>query len=63
MPRLATDEFVKSHGLGNDYIVLDEQALSFPLFSASLPSGLKIRTPKSAPFPGTTSRIPSDPTP
>ncbi|MFB3816662.1 MAG: diaminopimelate epimerase [Candidatus Methylomirabilales bacterium] len=31
MPRLATDEFVKSHGLGNDYLVLDEAALSFRL--------------------------------
>src|SRR5512144_2747630 len=31
MARLGRDGFVKSHGLGNDYIVLDEQALSFPL--------------------------------
>ncbi len=29
--RLATDQFVKSHALGNDYIVLDEQQLSRPL--------------------------------
>jgi diaminopimelate epimerase len=29
--RLGTDEFVKSHGLGNDYIVLAEEALSFRL--------------------------------
>jgi diaminopimelate epimerase len=31
MARLGTDEFVKSHGLGNDYLVLDEAALSFRL--------------------------------
>ncbi len=29
--RLATDQFVKSHALGNDYIVLDEAQLSQPL--------------------------------
>lgn len=29
--RLGRDEFVKSHGLGNDYLVLDEAQLSFPL--------------------------------
>lgn len=29
--RLATDQFVKSHALGNDYIVLDENQLSRPL--------------------------------
>ena len=29
--RLSTDQFVKSHGLGNDYIVLDESRLSRPL--------------------------------
>jgi diaminopimelate epimerase len=29
--RLGTDEFVKSHALGNDYIVLDEALLSRPL--------------------------------
>jgi diaminopimelate epimerase len=29
--RLGTDEFVKSHALGNDYIVLDEARLSWPL--------------------------------
>jgi len=29
--RLATDQFVKSHALGNDYIVLDESQLSRPL--------------------------------
>jgi len=29
--RLGRDEFVKSHGLGNDYLVLDEGALSFRL--------------------------------
>jgi len=34
-----------------------------PLFSASLPSGLKMRTPKSARRDGTRARIPSDPTP
>jgi diaminopimelate epimerase len=28
---LALDEFVKSHGLGNDYIVLDQARLSFPV--------------------------------
>ena len=28
--RLATDQFVKSHALGNDYIVLDESQLSRP---------------------------------
>jgi diaminopimelate epimerase len=31
MGRLTTNEFVKSHGLGNDYIVLDAAQLSFPL--------------------------------
>ena len=34
-----------------------------PDFSASLPSGLKIRSPKSARVVGTRSRIPSEPTP
>ena len=34
-----------------------------PDFSASLPSGLKIRTPKSARPVGTISRMPSPPTP
>jgi hypothetical protein len=34
-----------------------------PLFSASLPSGLKMRTPKSADDEGTRARMPSDPTP
>jgi diaminopimelate epimerase len=29
--RLVTDQFVKSHALGNDYIVLDESQLSRPL--------------------------------
>jgi diaminopimelate epimerase len=29
--RLALNEFVKSHGLGNDYIVLDHGRLSFPV--------------------------------
>jgi diaminopimelate epimerase len=31
MARLTTDEFVKSHALGNDYIVLDGSQLSFRL--------------------------------
>jgi len=31
MARLTTNEFVKSHALGNDYIVLDGSQLSFPL--------------------------------
>jgi len=31
MARLTTNEFVKSHALGNDYIVLDGSHLSFPL--------------------------------
>lgn len=31
MAPLATNEFVKSHALGNDYIVLDGSRLSFPL--------------------------------
>jgi len=31
MARLTTDEFVKSHALGNDYIVLDGSQLSFSL--------------------------------
>ncbi len=31
MARLTTNEFVKSHALGNDYIVLDGARLSFPL--------------------------------
>ena len=34
-----------------------------PDFSASLPSGLKIRSPKSARDDGTSSRMPSEPTP
>ena len=34
-----------------------------PLFSASLPSGLKMRSPKSAASLGTRARMPSDPTP
>src|SRR2546425_1107553 len=35
----------------------------FPDFSASLPSGLKIRRPKSARVAGTNNKIPSEPTP
>ena len=31
MARLTTNDFVKSHALGNDYIVLDGSQLSFPL--------------------------------
>ena len=31
MARLTTNEFVKSHALGNDYIVLDASQLGFPL--------------------------------
>ena len=31
MARLTTNEFVKSHALGNDYIVLDGSQLSFRL--------------------------------
>jgi len=34
-----------------------------PDFSASLPSGLKIRSPKSARAVGTSRRMPSEPTP
>ena len=34
--RLVPDEFVKSHGLGNDYIVLDQAQLSRPLTSEAV---------------------------
>jgi hypothetical protein len=37
--------------------------MPLPLFSASLPSGLKMRSPKSAAALPTPARIPSDPTP
>lgn len=30
-PRLGPDEFIKSHGLGNDYLVVDPRTLSVPL--------------------------------
>ena len=36
MARLTTDEFVKSHALGNDYIVLDGSQLSFPITSEAV---------------------------
>jgi diaminopimelate epimerase len=36
MGRLTTNEFVKSHGLGNDYIVLDAAQLSFPLSTGAI---------------------------
>jgi hypothetical protein len=42
---------------------LGEDRTPLPLFSASLPSGLRMRTPKSGALPVNTTRIPSDPTP
>lgn len=36
MARLGRNEYVKSHGLGNDYLVMDPQALSFRLTPAAV---------------------------
>ena len=36
MPRLRRNEYVRSHGLGNDYLVMDPRALSFRLIPRTI---------------------------